>query len=379
MRIKGFLKDITGFFNVMKERKKTIEEAKETFDDVDRVLINQKRIHPGIITTQVLDIKKEAASSARIRFALPKDIILSSGTYLSIKLVIDGHYVSRPYSIITSPKEAQENGYVEIIVKEKEAGFVSKYLTRALKKGDKMRIDVNQGDFSYNALRDKKDVLFIAGGVGVTPFISLSKDLLERKAVNSITLIYGVRNTTDILAKEELDELEKQGVKVIYVMSEEPSYKGEKGFVSKDIIKKYVDIHNVTFFICGPIVMVDYVKKELKDLDIDLRKVRYEGYIEPHLAEEKEYNLTIKRGLETTTIKAKANESLLVAIEKSGIKHDSSCRSGRCGYCHIKVIKGEYHLLDDSYIRYADKELGYVHSCITYPKSDLLIQIPIED
>ena len=71
--------------------------------------------------------------------------------------------------------------------------------------------------------------------------------------------------------------------------------------------------------------------------------------------------------------KADARHPLLCCI-----KHDSSCRSGRCGYCHIKVIKGDYSLLDDSYIRHADKELGYVHSCVTYPKSDLIIQIAIE-
>ena len=73
------------------------------------VLLNQKRLHPGLIKTKVLDIQKEGSSSVRIRFALQKDIILSSGTYLSLKLNIDGHYVSRPYSIITSPKEAKEN------------------------------------------------------------------------------------------------------------------------------------------------------------------------------------------------------------------------------------------------------------------------------
>lgn len=367
-----------GFFNVMKERKAALDNASETYEETDNVLINQKRLHPGVIKAKVLSVVRENANSVRIRFKVPKDIIVSAGTYISLKLVIEGHYLTRPYSMITSPKEAKENGYIEIIVKEKEGGFVSKYLTRALKNGDEMSIELNQGEFTYNGFRDKKDLAFIAGGVGITPFISLSKDLLERKAINSITLLYGVRNADDILAKKELDELAKQGVKIIYVMSDDPLYQGEKGFINQEIIKKYVDIKNVSFFICGPNVMIDYVKNELSKLDVDLRKVRAEGYLDPIITEQIEYKIEVRRGLETRTIKALSNESVLVAIEKSGIKHDSSCRSGRCGYCHIKVIKGEYTLLDDSYIRFADKELGYVHSCVTYPKSDLVIQVPIE-
>ena len=379
MRIKGFFKDLMGFFKVNDDRKAVINEASDIYTTTDNVLTNQQRLHPGIIKSKVLNIQKETTNSVRIRFEISKDIIIFAGSYISLKLNINGSYLARPYSIITSSKEAKENDYIEIIVKEKEDGFVSKYLNHDLKVGDEIDIELNQGEFTYNSIRDQKDVVFIAGGVGITPFISLSKDLLERDVTSTITIIYGIRNRQDILAKQELDDLVKQNVKVIYVVSDEPDYQGEKGFINNDIINKYIkDINKVTFFMCGPSIMIDYVKNELDKLGVDLRKVRAECHLEANIKETEECTIEVHRGLDVQTIKALSNESVLVALEKSGIKHESSCRSGRCGYCHIKVIKGDYFLLDDSYIRHADKELGYVHSCVTYPKSDLVIRIAIE-
>jgi len=60
-------------------------------------------------------------------------------------------------------------------------------------------------------------------------------------------------------------------------------------------------------------------------------------------------------GLSSALKLLEKGKDVLVALEKSCLKHDSSCRSVRCGYCHIKVIRGDYFLLDDSYIRHAEK------------------------
>lgn len=378
MKIKGLFKDISGYFRIIKARKKAIKSAKDTYDLRDNVFANQKKLHLGVIKSQVLKITKENVTSVRIRLSVPEETYLIPGTYLSLKLKINDSYVTRPYSVITSPEEVLDNGYVEIIVKEKENGFVSPYLNKRLKENDEVLMELNQGEFTYQAIRDKKQLVFIAGGVGITPFISLSKHLINDNNISKITILFGAKNEADLLAVKELDELAKQGAQIIYVMSEDKSYKGEKGLIDKNIIQKYVDVNQSTFFICGPSVMIDFVKKELEKLNVDIRKVRTEGYLNVDIKDTREYQIEVRRGLKVRTIKAFANESVLTAIERSGLKHDSSCRSGRCGFCHIRVIKGDYLLLDDSYIRYSDKQLGYVHSCITYPKSDMVIQISIE-
>ena len=218
MKIKGFIKDISGYFKVIKMRKKAIKSAKEEVDITDNVLMNQKKLHQGIIHSKVVKISKETQNSVRIRFEIMEETYLIAGTYLSLKLNIKGLYVTRPYSVITSPESALKDKYVEIIVKEKEDGFVSLYLNRELKEGDEISFELNQGEFSYNSFRDKKELVFIAGGVGITPFISLSNDLLDKKAVDKITILYGVRNINDVLAKKDLDELINRGVKVIYIV-----------------------------------------------------------------------------------------------------------------------------------------------------------------
>ena len=123
MKIKGFLKDLSGYFKIVKMRKKAFEKADDHIEDIDNVLINQKKLHQGIIKSKVLKITKETNTSVRITLSIPEETYLIAGTYVSLKLHIGESYLTRPYSVITSPKEALENHYVEIIVKEKDNGF----------------------------------------------------------------------------------------------------------------------------------------------------------------------------------------------------------------------------------------------------------------
>ena len=101
-----------------------------------------------------------------------------------------------------------------------------------------------------------------------------------------------------------------------------------------------------------------------------------EGY--PKDFERKKVKLTVLRGIQEDVIVADTGEPLTVALERAGIKNNSRCRSGACGYCRIRLVSGAVFVPQEGDgRRIADKQFGYVHACSTWPLSDCTVRIPI--
>jgi len=244
---------------------------------------------------------------------------------------------------------------VSITVKKQlKDAFVSDYLLNHLKVDDVLLGEVGLGQFYYEPIRDSKNVIAIAGGSGITPFISMAKDIIDYKKDYSLTILYGSVNEDDIVLKEELDNLKNPNIKVIHILSgDNPNWKGEKGFINQEIIAKYMG-EDPTFFICGPKAMQVFVLNALKELKIPERRIRVEtfsshfdlsqleGY--PKEAINKDFKIKVRQGIYEQEIPAKSEESILVALERAGYVIHSACRSGACGFCRIKVISGTYLL-----------------------------------
>ena len=77
------------------------------------------------------------------------------------------------------------------------------------------------------------------------------------------------------------------------------------------------------------------------------------------------------------TVEARENETLLTALERSGIPAPNKCRAGGCGYCHSRWIRGEYRIAEGrDGRREADRKFGWIHPCVTYPLGDMEIDVP---
>lgn len=114
-----------------------------------------------------------------------------------------------------------------------------------------------------------KPMVFIAGGVGFAPFRSMVKDIIDRKLNVDITLFFANKTQDDIFSVDLLNKALKFGVRTVYILSDEKSvpanWKGEKGHLTGEMIKKYVrNFENVRYYISGPQIMVQSIEKTIQ-------------------------------------------------------------------------------------------------------------------
>ncbi|MGM0473437.1 MAG: flavodoxin reductase [Bacteroidota bacterium] len=118
----------------------------------------------------------------------------------------------------------------------------------------------------FGAIQYQGEGLFIAGGAGVTPFISILRDLHRKKEVGNNRLIFGNLTRKDIILEDELKEI--LGKDLISVLSGENAEGYLKGLITKDILETFREDHHRYFYVCGPEPMMNMVLEGLSDLGV---------------------------------------------------------------------------------------------------------------
>lgn len=344
------------------------------------------RLHPEelqLVVSEIIEINKDAKTFRLVskEGLLP---VFQSGQYINIFIEIDGVLTSRPYSISSSSKQG---AYYEITIARIDSGFVSDYFLGKVKVGDEFTANGPDGNFHYNPVFHKDSSVFIAGGSGITPFMSMIREVLESGLEREINLIYGCRNEEVIFFEDELEDMASKHDNFRYsVVLSEPSkgYSGLTRFIDAKCIRFLVEnIHNHTYYICGPHIMNDFVEEALLSLNVAPRMIRKEMFgarqdiqNEPgwpsDLSVKEVFSIIINNNKK---ISAMSGESILTSLERAGVRVNVCCRSGECSFCRIKLISGKVFMPRGVLLRHADEKFGYIHSCKAYPISDLEIRI----
>lgn len=384
--------DMLKFKNMAKVREEAIQAA-PAHDIVSEYAINKnaKALHPDCLKLVVCEIMEQKDAKTFVfksanNQALP---FFRAGQYLSLKLPIGSSFVTRPYSISSSPQLALE-GKIAITVRSNPNGFAADWLLENLKVGDSLTSSAPEGQFYYDDLRDCKNVVALAGGSGITPFLSMAYAIRDGLEDFNLTILYGSRTEADILFRKELDAIcaTTKKVKTVYILSDEQKSGFENGFITADIIRNYAS-NPYSIFICGPEAMYRFLDKEIAKLKLPRRLVRREmlgisknvaalpGY--PAGLNDKTFQATIRQGSNEYKISVAANEPVLTAIERAGIKAPSRCRSGECGWCRSKLVSGEVFVPEENEgRRHSDITNGYIHPCASFALSDLVLEVPGE-
>ncbi|MRS03876.1 oxidoreductase, partial [bacterium] len=145
-----------------------------------------------------------------------------------------------------------------------------------LTQGQRVYVDGPYGAFSVDRHPQAQGFIFIAGGIGITPMMSMLRTLSDRGDSRPLTLIYANKTLETATFLEEIQKLpEKLNLKVVHVLESPPAdWSGEKGFVNADILKRHLPAeripNRVEIFICGPGPMMNAVEKTLINIGIPL-------------------------------------------------------------------------------------------------------------
>ena len=382
--VNGTFKDSVNTVKFLTERNQFIKSADAVIPTrTDDFGVNKvaKSLHPKDqqLVISRIEEHKSIAKSYYFKSEGAPLAYFKAGQYLTFKLEIGDAVVTRSYSIASSPASAL-NGEYQITVKRINDGFVSDYILDNWNVGDKVTAYAPEGNLVYNPLRDAENIVGIAGGSGITPFLSLARAIDEGDEACSLTLLYGCRNSEEILFKDELDKLSEKNEKinVVYVLSHSDEEGYEKGFVGADIIKKYANEAAYSIFVCGPGGLYKFLDSELPKLNKEKKYIRFEVFSSGKKAEDepKEYSITvINRGSETV-IKASSNETVLCAFERAGIIVPARCHTGECGFCRSKLVSGKVYIPEgEDKRRIGDMQFNFIHPCCCYPESDLVVRI----
>ncbi|NVM38307.1 MAG: iron-sulfur cluster-binding domain-containing protein [Candidatus Lokiarchaeota archaeon] len=381
----------------LKKWRDEVEPIPWYFDGLENLC---DRIHPEKQILQVTDIQELSKDTKLFRFVSTRQnkplAPFRAGQYIGLTVEINGVRTSRPFSLVSSPNQL---AYYELGVKRKQGGFVSIYLLDTIKVGDILEATEPLGELYYNRVFHGKNLVFIAGGSGITPFISLLRDISQRNLDLNVWLIFGCVSKDDMLFKDELEDLvnRRSNIRVQYILSEPgPNWDGACGFITKDnILDQIKSVENKFFYIVGNRAMYSFIKEQIKQLGVSTHRIIYESYGIPDdvteiigwpkdISASNTVNITIEFLYQGKKIKetfeALCVEPILNSLEREknlGITINNGCRSGACALCRTKLVAGKIFILPEVTMREIDQDYGYIHPCVSYPLTDIHIDLTL--
>lgn len=237
------------------------------------------RRHPYKVTS----VRKEAAGVWTIELTPPEgiyrfDYLPGQFHYLTFQRAPDLPVEEHHWTISSSPTET---GVLRSTIKE--SGDFTATIGKT-KPGDIAVVNGPFGRFSYVLHPDEREIVFIAGGIGITPLMSMLRHIRDTRAERTVTLLFSNTNEKDIVFREELAEMEHDGVaglKVVHVLSR-PSdeWKGERGRLDEDKIKRFAgpELVRCAFYLCAPPGLLDQTIRILRKAHVPAASIHFERF-----------------------------------------------------------------------------------------------------
>lgn len=173
----------------------------------------------------------------------------------------------RPFTFTCLP----ENNFLQFTIKTypSHKGVTNELLN--LNINDELILHDVFGDIGY-----KGEGIFIAGGAGVTPFISIFRYLQSKNEIGDNKLIFANKTKADIILEQEFKNL--LGKNFINILSDEKTEEYANGQITEDFLKTYITDLDKVFYICGPPPMMEAIEKQLVNLQVDKKLIVKEAF-----------------------------------------------------------------------------------------------------
>ncbi len=345
------------------------------------------------IPVPVLAIHNETPTIRTFRLSRPPGFEFEAGQFLTVRMQVDGKPHVRCYSISSAP---ETTGYLEISVKRQ--GLVSNMLFAVERPGANLMVKPPNGKFVYPH-SDDRPVVLVAGGVGITPLMSMLRHAVTADPSRPVTLIYSVRTEEEVAYQDELEVLLRRHpqIRLVMTVTGVTQSKWRTGRICGAMIQEVVDeVIGSVYMMCGPLEMIAEVRQSLETAGVAPAQIRSEvfqaaaaigaklppaGVAEASSAdaalEEPEPvaaaaaggtpRLVLVKSDRTATVTKR--QTLLDAAEAAGVDIPNICRNGVCGTCKTRLVNGDVECTSDA-LDESERDEGFVLPCVTWARGD---------
>ncbi|WP_066342489.1 hybrid-cluster NAD(P)-dependent oxidoreductase [Azohydromonas lata] len=311
------------------------------------------------------------------------------GQFITLRLDIAGEHLNRCYTLCSSPTRPDT---LMITVKRVPGGKVSNWLHDHVKPGTRLSATGPAGSFCFPAGPVKvpaRGQLYLSGGSGITPLMSMSRAWADLGLDADVQFMHAARTPQDIVFADELKLLARslprwRATMVCEGRGDTPGYSGLLGRLSLPLLRAQVpDLLEREVWCCGPAPFMAAVRGMLAEAGFDMSRYHEESFnfetpaadapaaaqTQPISTGAKRFAITLKTRGER--FECGADETLLKAAQRAGIRWPFSCSSGVCGTCRTRKLAGEVEMKQGGGLRPREVAQGWMLPCCSKPLSDV--------
>ncbi|MFY0640319.1 MAG: iron-sulfur cluster-binding domain-containing protein [Bermanella sp.] len=333
------------------------------------------RWRADLLRSRIVEVRHESKDMYSLVIKTNKRFqAFKAGQYIELTVEKDGAWVSRYFSISSSPAYFKKTGLIELSIRIQSHGKITPWLPKALKTGSVVNISSAMGDFTLNP--EHSSVCMIAGGSGITPFRSMLQQisLSSRNLANQqdITLLYYARSSEHFLFKKEFESFANQSSS-FHLKLMDSELVGNMNAAHISLTEQFNS--HTHFYICGPSPMITLGRQLLSDLNISSDHVHYEFFGPEPLSTDiqtDDAQVLFTRS-NKQIVSASSNQTLLELAEKNDIKPVSGCRIGVCHQCICQKKSGVVY--NSKTKTYSDTGAQEIQLCISVPVNDVVLDL----
>ncbi len=322
------------------------------------------------------------------------------GQYLNLKLPIDGETISRSYTIASSPTRRD---YCEITIKREPNGKASRFIHDTWHEGDSIEVGAPAGKFFFTG-KDVEEVVLIAGGVGITPVMSMLRYLTDRSWSGRVHFIFVAKTVADIVFQDELDYLAERfpNLQLHITLTRgstkpDDEHRFESGRLTSERLLGWIpNLASLTVYMCGPDPMMADTRVRLMEAGILESAIHTEAFSSHAAVQSNDYltrsstaddsssnhsandgtaSYLLRVANSTTAVEVEAGESILEGAERYGLEIPFECRSGVCGQCKVRLCSGKVRMDHTYALTGKEREQGWILACQAQLDTDCEIKI----
>ncbi|MEU9111459.1 ferredoxin--NADP reductase [Streptomyces sp. NPDC048483] len=324
----------------------------------------------------IAEVIEETADARSLVFETSPQLPYKPGQFLTFKLPgANGETAARCYSLASSPHTGEPP---KITVKRVTGGLGSNWLCDHAAPGTELEVLPPGGTFTPPGL--DADLLFIAGGSGITPVMSILKSVLTHGR-GRLVLLYANRAESCVIFREELRELAEDYPDRLLVLHWLESLQGLPA--TDRLAATLTPYAGRDTYLCGPQPLMDAAEAALRSLGAARERLHRERFFSlggevfatppapaGDTADAPGSTAHVELGGETHEINWPANTPLLDALLAAGVDAPYSCREGACAACTCRVVQGEVQMARNEVLDATDLADGYVLACQSVPRTD---------